>query len=175
MKNLLIVIDMQNDFINGVLGFDKADLIIPKVIEKIKKYEENGDDIIFTLDTHQNDYLETVEGKNLPLKHCIKGTLGHEIHKSLKPFIKNHLILEKPTFGSFKLGEIIQNKNYKNIELCGLVSNICVISNAIIVKAASPCSEILVDAKTTTSNNLDMQNIAFNVMKNLHINIQNFD
>lgn len=171
MKNLLVVVDMQNDFIDGALGFDGADKILSRIIEKIKEYEKNGDDIIFTLDTHEENYLETIEGSNLPIKHCIKGTFGHEISNSLKPFIKKHLVIEKPGFGSFELGEILKNKKYTNIELCGLVSNICIISNAIIAKTASPCSQILVDRKATSSYDLKMQEMAFEVMKNLHIKV----
>ncbi|NLK66836.1 MAG: cysteine hydrolase [Campylobacteraceae bacterium] len=171
MKNLLVVIDVQNDFIDGALGFEGASDIVPHIIEKIKEYEARGDDIIFTLDTHGSCYMSSIEGSFLPIEHCIKGTHGHEIYKELKPYTEKYPVIEKPSFGSFEFGEMIKDKNYKNIELCGLVSNICVISNAVIAKAASMESNIIVDKKATSSNDLEMQEMAFKVMKNLHINV----
>ncbi|MSN96313.1 cysteine hydrolase [Campylobacter sp. FMV-PI01] len=175
MKNLLVVVDMQNDFIDGSLGFKNAKDIIPNIIKKLEFYNKNQNDIIFTLDTHTNNYQDSIEGKILQIKHCIKDTFGHKIHKDLEAFAKNHLMIQKSTFGSFELGEIIKYKNYNSIELCGLVSDICVISNAIIVKSASPNSKIFIDAKAVSSSNLYMQKIAFELMKNLHIDIFNLD
>lgn len=173
MKKLLVVIDFQNDFIDGALGFESAKNIEKIIKDKILEYEKNSDDIIFTLDTHRDDYLETIEGKYLPVKHCIKGSFGHELYGEIKELAKNHLIIEKPTFGSFELGEVIKDKGYESIELCGLVSDICVISNAIIAKAASPKSRILVDAKATDSYDKTMQEKAFDMLTNLHIDVIN--
>ncbi len=171
MKRLLVVVDFQNDFVCGSLGFEKAKELEKVILEKINEYK--NDDIIFTLDTHENDYLSTIEGKHLPIKHCIKGTFGHEIYGKIKEISKNYPCIEKETFASKELLHFIENKpfTYESIEICGLVSDICVISNAIIAKAASPKSKILVDKKATSSANLKMQEMVFKVMQNLHIEV----
>ena len=171
MKRLLVVVDFQNDFVCGSLGFEKAKELEKVILEKINEYK--NDDIIFTLDTHENDYLSTIEGKHLPIKHCIKGTFGHEIYGKIKEISKNYPCIEKETFASKELLHFIENKpfTYESIEICGLVSDICVISNAIIAKAASPKSKISVDKKATSSANLKMQEMVFKVMQNLHIEV----
>lgn len=171
MKRLLVVVDFQNDFVCGSLGFEKAKELEKVILEKINEYK--NDDIIFTLDTHEDDYLNTIEGEHLPIKHCIKGTLGHEIYGKIKEISKNYPCIEKETFASKELLHFIENKPfiYESIEICGLVSDICVISNAIIAKAASPKSKILVDKKATSSANLQMQEMVFKVMQNLHIEV----
>lgn len=171
MKRLLVVVDFQNDFVCGSLGFEKAKELEKVILEKINEYK--NDDIIFTLDTHENDYLSTIEGKHLPIKHCIKGTSGHEIYGKIKEISKNYPCIEKETFASKELLHFIENRpfTYESIEICGLVSDICVISNAIIAKAASPKSKILVDKKATSSANLQMQEMVFKVMQNLHIEV----
>lgn len=171
MKRLLVVVDFQNDFVCGSLGFEKAKELEKVILEKINEYK--NDDIIFTLDTHEDDYLNTIEGEHLPVKHCIKGTSGHEIYGKIKEISKNYPCIEKETFASKELLHFIENKSftYESIEICGLVSDICVISNAIIAKAASPKSKILVDKKATSSANLKMQEMAFKMMQNLHIDV----
>lgn len=171
MKRLLVVVDFQNDFVCGSLGFEKAKELEKVILEKINEYK--NDDIIFTLDTHEDDYLNTIEGEHLPVKHCIKGTSGHEIYGKIKEISKNYPCIEKETFASKELLHFIENKSftYESIEICGLVSDICVISNAIIAKAASPKSKILVDKKATSSANLKMQEMVFKVMQNLHIEV----
>ena len=171
MKRLLVVVDFQNDFVCGSLGFEKAKELEKVILEKINEYK--NDDIIFTLDTHEDDYLNTIEGEYLPIKHCVKGTFGHEIYGKIKEISKNYPCIEKETFASKELLHFIENKSftYESIEICGLVSDICVISNAIIAKAASPKSKILVDKKATSSANLKMQEMAFKVMQNLHIEV----
>lgn len=171
MKRLLVVVDFQNDFVCGSLGFEKAKELEKVILEKINEYK--NDDIIFTLDTHEDDYLNTIEGEHLPIKHCIKGTFGHEIYGKIKEISKNYPCIEKETFASKELLHFIENKSfiYESIEICGLVSDICVISNAIIAKAASPKSKILVDKKATSSANLQMQEMVFKVMQNLHIEV----
>lgn len=171
LKNLLVVVDFQNDFVNGSLGFKEAQTIEGEIIKKVQSYQRNGDDIIFTLDTHFDDYLETIEGKNLPIKHCIKGTYGHEIYGKLKEISKQFKKIEKYTFGSLELGNLIKDKNYKNIELVGLVSNICVFSNAIIAKSSSPNSNIFVDTIAVASPDTKMQEYAFKLLQNLHIKV----
>ena len=128
----LIVVDMQNDFITGSLGSKEAEKIVPYVKELVENFEG---EVIFTRDTHGDDYLETSEGKKLPVEHCIKGTHGWEICDELKPFAKT--VIDKETFGSMHLPMAIDSSS-REIELCGLCTDICVISNAMIVKASYP-------------------------------------
>lgn len=173
--NLLIVVDFQNDFVDGSLGFQDAKKLEDKIEEKIHIYEKNKDDIIFTLDTHDTNYLQSIEGKNLPIKHCIKDTFGWQIYGKIQNLSKNYKKIQKNTFGSSDLLEYLKNLNftYDKIELVGLVSNICVISNAIIAKTASPKSEILVDKNATSSYDLNMQEKTFDILENLHIKVIN--
>lgn len=135
---ILIAVDMQNDFISGSLGTKEAQSIVPKVKKRLNKAIDEKYKIIFTKDTHYDDYLNTAEGKKLPIKHCIKETYGWEIHPELR--IDNALIIEKNTFGSLKLLDILKDLNKKEpieeIELLGLCTDICVISNALLIKAA---------------------------------------
>lgn len=144
MKKILIVIDMQVDFISGSLGSNDAISILPNVIEKIKNF--NGE-IIFTRDTHFEDYLQTQEGKKLPVEHCIKDTDGWQIHPALLEFTNEH-IYDKITFGAKDLPNIIDSINTENDELSftliGLCTDICVINNAMVLKAFYPESVISV-------------------------------
>lgn len=148
---ILVVVDMQKDFIDGSLGTKEAQGIVEPVAAKIKEYKEQGNVVIFTRDTHDKNYLKTQEGKNLPVEHCIKGTEGFEIDKSLDT--GNFVILNKVTFGSMELPGIIKetvgeisNTDNLEIELCGLCTDICVISNAMILKAAFPEAVVSVNA-----------------------------
>ena len=138
-KQILIVVDMQNDFITGALGSEEAKQIVGNVVEVVKSHKG---DIYFTRDTHGKNYLETQEGKNLPVEHCIKGTDGWEICPELQEFAQNAVVIDKPTFGSMELAEKIKKETEKNeiesITLVGLCTDICVISNAMIIKAALP-------------------------------------
>ena len=144
MKKLLIVVDMQNDFITGALGSPQAQAILPGVKAKIELYRQNGDDLIYTRDTHNDNYLSTQEGKLLPVAHCIEGTVGHEIADGL--YAAGAEIFDKPYFGSLKLAEhVAVGGEYDEIELCGLCTDICVVSNAIILKARLPETTISVD------------------------------
>lgn len=172
MKKLLVVIDYQNDFVDGSLGFEAAKAIEPYLAKLIKTYHDNHDDVIFTYDSHDKDYLETVEGKNLPVVHCIKNTQGWQLYGSINELAKNDKKIYKETFGSLELGNYLKDKNYQEITLTGVVSNICVISNAIIIKAALPNSKIIVDHQTIASNDLSLQQKALDLMKNLHIEIK---
>ena len=134
--NYLIVVDMQNDFIDGALGTKEARAIVPRVVEKIKNFEENGGKVLFTRDTHDENYLNTQEGKNLPVAHCIKGSQGFELAEEIKPYCKGK-IFDKPTFGSIELGQYLAEQgDAKEITLVGLCTDICVISNALSLKAA---------------------------------------
>lgn len=146
MKKLLIVVDMQTDFVTGALGTKEAQAIVPMVAEKIKKAKEDGTDVIFTLDTHEENYLDTQEGKQLPVPHCIKNTEGWMLVPQLRPLSGGCMSVEKPTFGSTRLAHIVGKAGYDEIELIGLCTDICVISNAMILKASVPETPISVDA-----------------------------
>ena len=142
---VLIVVDMQKDFVDGALGTKEAVAIVPRVLDRLKNFDGC---VIFTQDTHGSDYLQTEEGKNLPVPHCIKGTDGWQILPELLSFASMPAI-EKETFGSMKLGEKLQELNKKekieSIELLGLCTDICVLSNAMIAKAFLPNTPIFVN------------------------------
>jgi nicotinamidase-related amidase len=143
---VLLVIDMQNDFIDGALGTKEAVAIVPNVIKKIKEF----DGVVYaTRDTHEENYLDTQAGKNLPVKHCVRGSKGWQIQKDIQALLKTEPI-DKPTFGSVKLGELLVKENEKekieSITLVGLCTDICVISNAMVAKANFPEVPIYVDA-----------------------------
>ena len=142
MSKVLIVIDMQNDFITGSLGTKEAQAIVGRAAEKCRAAKEAGEEIIFTQDTHHENYLETQEGKKLPVVHCIEDTEGWEICSALLPYAE--ICVEKPTFGSTMLPAMCED--YDEIELIGLCTDICVISNAMLLKAFYPEKRILVDA-----------------------------
>jgi nicotinamidase-related amidase len=142
---LLIVIDMQNDFIDGSLGTKEAVAIVPNVAKKIEEARDAGEIVVFTRDTHQKNYLETQEGKNLPVLHCVEGTYGWQISSKLG--VGNSLIFNKPSFGSMELADYAASLHgLEEIELVGLCTGICVISNAFILKAKLPEVKISVDA-----------------------------
>ena len=144
--NILVVVDMQNDFISGALGTAEAKLIVNGVKEKAENFEGL---VFFTRDTHFEDYMNTQEGKKLPVPHCIKGTWGWEICDELKELSETTEICDKPTFGSVELMESIKElsleEEIESITLLGLCTDICVISNAMLLKAALPETKIIVD------------------------------
>ena len=142
--NVLIVVDMQNDFIDGALGTPEAVKIIPAVRKRIEQARDRGETVIFTRDTHFENYMDTLEGKNLPVPHCIKQTEGWEISSALP--VGDALILDKPTFGSVDLGNCLLSLKPERVEVVGLCTDICVISNALLVKAFLPEVPVAVDA-----------------------------
>ena len=165
----LIVVDMQNDFISGALGSKEAQGIVENVIKKIEKRHAEGYRIVYTRDTHKADYLSTAEGKKLPVEHCIEGTQGHEIAKSIP--VKGDII-DKPTFGSVALVDHIkQSGGGSAIELVGLCTDICVISNAMLLKASFPECEISVDASCCAGVTPQSHENALEAMKMCHIDI----
>lgn len=167
---VLVVIDMQNDFIDGSLGSKDAVEIIDSVKIRIDSYLRAGDQVIYTQDTHASDYLQTQEGKNLPVEHCIKGTLGWEISQQV--YVNGCQIVEKPTFGSIELAELIANMGeVQSIELIGICTDICVISNAMILKAKMPEIPILVDASCCAGTTYENHCNALNAMKMCQIEI----
>ena len=147
MSDFLIVVDMQNDFIDGALGTAEAVAIVPGVVERIKGFKGN---VIYTRDTHQENYLKTQEGKLLPVTHCVSGTEGWKIRKEVEDAAQEKAIIDKPTFGSTALGDYLRSVNERekidSITLLGLCTDICVISNALLLKAYLPEVPIAVDA-----------------------------
>ena len=149
MKKFLIVVDMQKDFVDGALGTQEAVAILPAVVEKIRQFPG---DVIYTLDTHDKDYLQTQEGRHLPVEHCIKGTEGHKLHEDLQDLLPQAFaVFEKPTFGSKKLAEFVEETDkelgVESVELIGLCTDICVVSNALLLKAFVPHVPVIVDSR----------------------------
>ncbi|MCI9078880.1 MAG: cysteine hydrolase [Lachnospiraceae bacterium] len=170
MGKVLIVVDMQNDFVYGTLGTEEAVEIVPAVTEKVKTAVNNNDMVIFTKDTHYSNYLDTEEGKNLPVEHCIKGSKGWEIVPGLNEYAHN--IIEKNTFGSIMLPDKV--REYDEIELVGLCTDICVISNALLLKAHFPEKSICVDASCCAGVTPESHNNALEAMKMCQIRINNY-
>ena len=167
----LIVIDMQKDFIDGSLGTKEAQAIVPHVAAKIKEYEQNGDEIIFTRDTHGEDYLDTPEGRKLPVKHCIQGTPGWQICGELQPFAAN--VVDKLSFGSISLPRLLALEGTpESIELCGLCTDICVISNAMILKSAFPEARVSVDSACCAGVTEESHATALNAMRAVQIEVK---
>ena len=170
----LIVVDMQNDFITGSLGTKEAEAILPKVIEKVKNFEGT---ILYTKDTHQADYMTTQEGKNLPVEHCIEGTWGWEMAGELEDLSKGQKIFNKPTFGSTELAKYLVEENAKEvieeIELCGLCTDICVISNAFVIKANLTEVPVTVDASCCAGVTPESHLNALAAMKMCQVKVYN--
>lgn len=171
--NVLVVVDMQNDFIDGALGTAEAELIVENVVSKVKNFD---DMVIYTRDTHQNDYLERQEGKNLPVKHCILGTKGWQITDKI-PVDEEAQIFDKVTFGSKDLGQFLRDLNEEEpideIELVGLCTDICVISNSLLIKAFLPEVQITVDASCCAGVTPASHKNALEAMKMCQIKIIN--
>lgn len=166
---VLCVIDMQNDFIDGALGTKEAEAIVENVKSKIELYRQNGDTVIFTRDTHTEEYMNTQEGKNLPVPHCIKGSKGWEITEKLDT--ASDKIIDKPTFGSFELTDYVASLgDVEEIELIGLCTDICVISNAMLLKAKLTETQISVDSSCCAGVTPESHLNALESMKMCQIN-----
>lgn len=164
----LIVVDMQVDFITGSLGSELATAIVPNVIEKVKNFDGK---VIFTRDTHFDNYMQTQEGRKLPVPHCIKDTDGWQICDELKPYAET--VIDKVTFGSINLPKILRDskESIDEIVLCGLCTDICVISNAMILKSAFPEVKLTVDASCCAGVTVDSHITALNAMRAVQIEI----
>ncbi|MBQ1914424.1 MAG: cysteine hydrolase [Selenomonadaceae bacterium] len=168
MKKCIVVVDMQNDFIDGSLGTKEAQEMLPRLVKKLER--ETDATLVFTQDTHTAGYLETQEGKNLPVKHCIKPEKGWEIAAALKPFAeKAAAIVEKPTFGSTKLPDAV--RDFDEIELVGLCTDICVISNALLLKAFYPEKSISIDSSCCAGVTPESHENALGAMKMCQIRV----
>ena len=173
MKKILIVVDMQKDFVDGALGTKEAVAIVGNVVNKIETFDG---DIIVTYDTHPENYMETQEGKNLPVAHCIKGTDGWKLDSKVQSAIdkREYKVIEKPTFGSTELPEYIKanyNPDEIEIELIGLCTDICVVSNALLLKANFLETKISVDASCCAGVTVDSHNAALTTMKMCQVNV----
>lgn len=176
-KKLLIVVDYQNDFTVGSLGCPQAAAIEAAVAAKIEEYRTMGEtaQIIFTMDTHDKDYLHTQEGRNLPIEHCIKGFDGWQLYGKVAALKSpEDLVFSKPTFGSLELADYLRDKGgeYESIEFAGVVTNICVISNMVLAKAAMPEVPILIDAACVASNDDRLGEAALAVMETMHVKVK---
>ena len=171
----LIVVDMQKDFVDGALGSKEAAAIVPAVLRRIEKAADAGEQVIFTRDTHQADYLSTQEGRNLPVEHCIEGTEGWQIIPELRESAEKATVIDKPTFGSRELGEYLAEENEREaigqITLIGLCTDICVISNAMLLKAFLPEVPLVVEADCCAGVTPDSHRQALEALKVCQIGI----
>ena len=174
MRKLLIVIDMQNDFIDGSLGTKEAEAIVPAVKEKIRSYPK--EDVLATMDTHFPDYPETQEGRNLPVMHCVRETEGWQIRPELAELISPENVYEKPTFGCTELAEDLkayyEEEEDIELELVGLCTDICVVSNALLLKAAMPEVRISVDASCCAGVTPEKHLAALETMRSCQIHVR---
>ena len=177
MKKILIVVDMQKDFIDGSLGTKEAEAIVQKVKEKILSYPK--EDVYATLDTHREDYLSTQEGKNLPVSHCIKGTEGWQLDSDLQGLILENHFFEKPGFGSLELANamkaLYQESTGKgqdfSIEFVGLCTDICVVSNALLIKAFLPEVPLSVDSRCCAGVTKEKHEAALETLRSCQVEV----
>lgn len=172
MKRLLLVVDYQKDFVDGALGFAGAEALDGPIARRIAQVRAGGGDVIFTMDTHGADYAHTMEGKKLPVAHCLKDTPGWQLYGQVgASLLPGDPVFEKETFPSLDLADWLRERDYDTVELCGLVSHICVLSNAVMVKAALPNAAITVDARLTASYDPDLHQKALDVLEGIHITV----
>lgn len=173
MRRLLVVVDYQNDFITGSLGFKKALAIKPVILNLVKEFHQEKSQIIFTKDTHDADYLNTEEGKHLPIIHCVTGTKGIELEEELLALVlKDDLIYDKNTFGSDQLYHHLSVNHYDEIVFCGIVTNICVLANAILAKTASKESKITIIKNGVASNSDELDSATLKIFESLGMDVQ---
>lgn len=171
-KKLLVIVDMQNDFITGALANKEGQAMLPKLVEYAKNFDG---DIACTLDSHFDNYMTTQEGKKLPVKHCICGTKGWQLIPELKAALSDRMeeidFIQKETFGSVDLGEKVDYDEYDEVYLCGVCTDICVISNALLIKAFNPDVEINVLSELCAGVTPESHQTALDAMKACQINI----
>ena len=174
MKKILVVVDMQKDFVDGALGTGEAVAIVHAVAEKIRTFR--GDELFVTFDTHGADYSRTLEGQKLPVPHCIKGTAGWQLDKTVAAALegKNYTPVEKNTFGTFQIGEALHQKypgEEIEAELIGLCTDICVVSNALILRAFYPNAVIKVDARCCAGVTPALHEAALSTMRSCQLDV----
>lgn len=180
-KKVLVVVDYQRDFVDGALGFESAKNLDKGIANLMEEYASDANGVIIcTFDTHHADYLDTQEGKKLPVEHCIEGSTGWGLYGETEMAeIRNPMKctrVKKPTFGSMKLADILMNRigadNIESITLVGVVTNMCVISNAVIAKAACPEAEIIIKKDLVDSFDKELHQKALDVMASMQMNIE---
>ncbi|MBQ8816798.1 MAG: cysteine hydrolase [Lachnospiraceae bacterium] len=174
MRDILIVVDMQKDFIDGALGTPEAVAIVPTVVEKVRNFKGQ---VLFTRDTHLDNYMDTQEGRNLPVPHCIRGSEGWQICQELQPLAENAIVIDKVTFGSMELGPLLQDMHEEeaisSITFVGLCTDICVISNVMLAKAFLPEVPIIVDAACCAGVTPESHNNALASMRICQVQVEN--
>ena len=183
MTRVLVVVDYQNDFVDGALGFEASANLKSGIIDMIHEVGKSGGYLLATQDTHDSGYMNTVEGKNLPIEHCIRGTKGWEIEEDVMNALKCYMpkIIEKETFGSLHLAteirtiEMMERKIGNNgqftLEFCGVVTDKCVLNNVIIAKAAAPNARIIVHSNLCASNDENLHNMTLDVLRAMHVEV----
>ena len=175
MKQLLLVIDYQKDFVDGALGFAGAEALDGPIAAKIAACRAAGGDVAFTMDTHGPDYLSTQEGRKLPIPHCLLNSEGWQLYGRTGQALEKErdMVIGKPTFPSLWLGSWLKQQGYDRVELVGLVSYMCVLSNAVVAKAALPEAELVVDAACTAGPDQALHQKALDVLEALQITVIN--
>ncbi len=173
MDKILVVVDMQNDFVTGSLGSAEAQQIVPAVVDKVRNFDGT---VVFTRDTHHENYMETQEGRNLPVPHCYEGTEGWEIIPELKELSQGRKIFDKPTFGSIELASFIRDEADKRngqleVELIGVCTDICVVSNALMIKAYNIEVPVSVDSKCCAGVTPAAHDAALATMKSCQVKV----
>lgn len=176
MKRIMVIVDMQKDFISGALGTKEAQDVLKRLAHRLTHELDEDTFVVFTKDTHSEDYLKTPEGKKLPVAHCIKGTDGWEIPEELtNPFLNSPVVIEKPTFGSIELmnwlSDLIDIQEVTEITFCGLCTDICVVSNALMAKAFFPNAVIVVDSTLCAGVTPETHEAALTTMKMCQIDV----
>lgn len=170
MKKLLVIVDVQNDFVNGALKADGGEQALKNVLALIERERKKNTEIVYTKDLHGENYLQTQEGKRLPVPHCISGTVGAEFAEGV--FIRGAKVFEKDRFASVALAEYARDGGYREILLAGICTDICVISNALLLKAFCPDAEIRINASASAGTTKDNHLAAIKLMKSCHIDIE---
>lgn len=171
MKRSLIVSDFQVDFVTGALGFAGAPAIDAPIARKVQEYLDAGEDVYCLLDTHEPDYLSTREGKALPVPHCVRGSEGWQMYGRTGEVCRDLPKLEKQTFGCAALIPLLQRGGYDAVEVCGLVTNICVLSCCVVVQAALPQATVRVDAACVGSYDAVLHEKALDVLRGLQVQV----
>ena len=175
MKKVLVVVDMQNDFVDGALGSPEAVAIVPNVVKKIREFD--GDELFVTYDTHYDNYLNTLEGQKLPVPHCIDGTYGHELNGEVKEALKGKKYQDviKAGFGSFSISRGLKDRypgEEMEVEFVGLCTDICVVSNALIMRAGYPNAKISIDSKCCAGVTPEKHEAALETMRSCQIDVK---
>jgi nicotinamidase/pyrazinamidase len=172
MKRLLVVVDFQNDFVTGSLGFPEAPALYHRILALIKEFQNANDDVVFTRDVHDGDYLHQEEGRNLPVLHCLRGSDGAKFYGDLENLSRNCMVFEKNTFPSLELSKWIERRSYDTIVLCGVDLSICVLANAIMAKAACPNAHIVVDLSASDSGDKDAKTVAIKALERAQVEVR---